>query len=136
MDINKTKEKFVAIDSSGCWIWIGFTNQRGYGRYRINGRTWVAHRLFYTMYKNEIPDNLVIDHLCKVRNCVNPEHLEAVTQQENVSRGDSGRYFKSKTHCPKGHEYDEKNTRLYNGRRYCRICDKERKRIKRSSFST
>ncbi len=73
------------------------------------------------VYKRQIPEGLEIDHLCRVRNCINPEHLEAVTQRENFLRG-----IAVKTHCKRGHEYSAENTRVYHRARHCRLCDKLR----------
>ena len=69
-----------------------------------------------------------LDHLCKVRHCVNPEHLESVAHAENVRRGNGGQNWAAKTHCPQGHPYDEENTRVISGRRVCRTCANERSR--------
>jgi len=100
--------------NSGCWIWAGSTSN-GYAmavNWRYPGIVR-AHRLAYTHFIGEIPKGLQLDHLCRVRCCVNPNHLEAVSQQENIKRGirpyeshTNGR----KTHCPQGHPYDDKNT--------------------------
>ena len=70
-----------------CWFWTGFKNKAGYGLIYINRKLTRAHRLSYEIYKGEIPKNLVLDHLCRVRHCVNPKHLEAVTSRENTLRG-------------------------------------------------
>ena len=73
---------------TGCWLWTGAMFQStGYGALRVNGRTTVAHRIGYECFNGPIPAGLVLDHLCRVRSCVNPAHLEAVTGQVNVLRG-------------------------------------------------
>lgn len=100
-------------------------NPHGYVRVKVGGSRLAvhAHRLAYEAVKGPIPAGLQIDHLCRVRNCVNPDHLEAVTQQENVRRGRVGENTRSKTHCPQGHPYDEANTyRNPAGSRNCRTC--------------
>jgi hypothetical protein len=84
-----------------------------------------AHRLSYEIHKGPIPDGLVIDHLCRVRACVNPEHLEPVTHHENIARGIS-RISENmvKTHCMRGHPFNEKNTYWAKDgtERVCRKC--------------
>lgn len=84
-----------------------------------------AHRLSYTLAYGSIPEGLVIDHLCRTPVCVRPDHLEAVTQQENMRRGPG-----AKTHCKRGHEFNEVNTyvRKDTGARFCRPCKNIRRR--------
>ncbi len=93
------------------------------------GERQYAHRLAYTEEYGSIPEGLVIDHLCRNRACRNVEHLEAVTSRENVLRGPTtvAAINTVKTHCPQGHAYDEANTRVYEGHRHCRACDRARK---------
>ena len=115
--------------NSGCWLWAGALNSKGYGNVRINGRNHLAHRVSYTMHKGPIPSGLELDHLCRVTSCVNPDHLEAVTHQENCRRGDAGKicgaWQRAKTHCPQGHAYAGDNLFFqHGGRRACRACSR------------
>ena len=73
-----------------CWLWTSAKNIDGYGIFRINGKNILSHRLSYELYIGKIPEGLQIDHLCRVRDCVNPDHLDPVTQAENIRRGLSG----------------------------------------------
>lgn len=115
----------VEIDSfkTDCWIWKGKKTSGGYGISSYNGKITTTHRISYQIHKGEIPKDLVIDHLCRNRSCVNPDHLEAVTQSINAIRGRTGyhknRLNSKKTHCPKGHQYTGINNQ---GSRICHIC--------------
>lgn len=107
---------------SGCWLWTAYLDKKGYGRLRWQGKGCKAHRLVYELLVGPIPAGLQIDHLCRVRNCVNPAHMEPVTLAENVRRGTSGAINRTKTHCPKGHEYTADNTYTHKGKRACKAC--------------
>lgn len=112
----------ILMDKYGCWLWQGYCNEKGYGKFHHRADCSMAHRFSYVLFKGAIPEGLQIDHLCRTRNCVNPNHLEAVTCQENIRRGTSGKYQLLKTHCPAGHPYEGENLVRYKNTRVCRTC--------------
>jgi hypothetical protein len=109
-----------------CWLWTGGADSYGYGRFWDGSKQVISHRWAYQRMNGPIPHGLVLDHLCRVHRCVRPDHLEPVTQGENVRRGLTGQKNAQKTACPRGHAYTEQNTRRRNGRRECRACIKRR----------
>lgn len=117
----------LAIDlDAPCWLFTGRTT-KGYGVISIKGRETYVHRYVYEQMRGPIPEGLELDHLCRVPRCVNPQHLEAVTHKVNCLRGESfAAKHARKTHCPKGHPYDEANTQTYNGQRVCAECHRQK----------
>lgn len=117
----------------GCWAWTGNQNGRGYGYFYVTGLrgSRLAHRVAYEHFVGPIPEGLQIDHLCRVRHCVNPEHMEVVTNRENTLRGRAGEHYSLRTHCKNGHPFTAENTQLRSdaGRR-CLTCRKEYDRKK------
>ena len=113
-----------------CWLWTGSLNRNGYGRVRHpdTQRDVVAHRLVYEAARGPIPTGLQLDHLCRVRRCVNPAHLEPVTQRENLLRGETiTAASAAATVCPAGHPYRGDNLYINpKGHRFCRTCHRER----------
>lgn len=113
--------------SASCWVWIAASAGKGYGKYttKIDGR-WTypyAHRYAWESLVGPIPEGMILDHLCKNRKCVNPDHLEVVTYQDNNLRGAGiARANADKMHCPSGHPYDNENTYVYRGGRMCKAC--------------
>ena len=115
--------------TDSCWLWTASKSSDGYGGFRLAGKMVRAHRFAYELLVGPIPDGLELDHLCRVRECVNPKHLEAVTLQENIRRGNTGKNNGNKTHCPQGHEYTEANIYITpEGKRHCRECGRIRMR--------
>lgn len=107
--------------TDGCWLWQN-PRPHGYGQIRVGKRQRIAHRVIYELYVGPVDDGLELDHLCRNRSCVNPDHLEPVTHSENVRRGEVPQLQLRKTHCLRGHPFDEENTRIYRGSRGCRKC--------------
>lgn len=104
-----------------CWIWFGSTLTGGHGQFRSGA----AHAFSYRLHKGMVPEGLEIDHLCRIRLCVNPSHLEAVTRRENLARGKSAlNGFKRKEFCKQGHALDGNRTKANE----CRICTNARQR--------
>ena len=114
------------VTESGCWIWMK-GGVKGYGRTKFNGTKILVHRLMYILSGKTIPEGYTIDHLCRVPACCNPDHLEAVTFNENVIRGIGPTAInKRKTHCDSGHEFTASNTYITKtGGRSCRACERE-----------
>ena len=137
------EDRYTPEPNTGCWLWLGADDGRhGYGRVRRNG-TRQAHRYLYEVHKGAIPDGMVLDHLCRTPACVNPDHLEPVSQRENQLRGNykiglalggkaNGERQRAKTHCPQGHPYNPQNIRASkSGHRGCKICHRDRERARR-----
>lgn len=135
---NKYKE-----DSTGCWRWTAAKNNKGYGTvghsFRGKTRHKLAHRVMYATFYGPIPNGKVIDHVCNTPDCVNPKHLQCITQYENMARSLTAATAvnKRKKFCKNGHEYTPENTynRQREGRkpeRDCRTCMKARNDARRN----
>lgn len=113
-----------------CWLWTGSLFRSGYGAFRYGGQMRVAHRFAYGLLVGPVPEGLQLDHLCRVRRCVNPAHLEPVSQQVNMARGIGATAINaSKDRCVNGHKFTPENTyavpatkAVPNGGRACRTC--------------
>ena len=111
--------------STRCWIWQLAPDSAGYGKLKVRREWKKAHRFVYETVVGDIPDGLVLDHLCRNPICVNPDHMEPVTQAENMHRSGPAQ----KAHCANGHPYDEQNTYTRpTGQRDCPACGRERTR--------
>lgn len=125
-------------DLGPCWIWTAYTDDNNYGRFNVEHRMEMAHRVAFVLAGGVIPDGYEVDHLCFVRPCQNPGHLEAVTHEENSRRSTAAEVNAARqlaiARCPVGHEYDEANTGYRaDGRRRCRACDRARTAARRAS---
>jgi hypothetical protein len=114
----------VPEPNSGCWLWLRGCSEDGYGRVRVGGVQTTAHRASYRAFVGEIPAGLTIDHLCRVRCCINPRHLEAVTMEENWRRAENFAHTQAlQTSCLRGHPLAGENLLVgRDGHRRCRIC--------------
>jgi hypothetical protein len=121
----------VVEDARGCWIFQGAPSPNGYGMIWTDGGKRLVHRVAYELIVGVIPAGLHIDHLCRVRMCVNPAHLEPVTCRENLHRSPIAPAALNalKKECPRGHRL----TRLGSGRRYCRVCNRDAMRARRAA---
>jgi len=115
-------EERIIKDDNDCWLWQGKLNGWGYAVFKIDAKSTLVHRWAYEHFKGPISEEVVLDHLCKVRRCVNPDHLRAVTNTANSQR----------THCFRGHPLTDSNARiLSNGYRRCRICCEQNRQLYR-----
>lgn len=117
------------IDANGCWIWTASLNKSGYGIIWQDRKMSLVHRVSLELAGRPVPEGLVTDHLCRVRRCFNPEHLEAVTRRENTMRSPIAlaAMHAAKTECVHGHPFSAENTYAWTDakgrtRRRCRTC--------------
>ena len=135
-DVSMVSRFWAKVDKTGpCWRWTACTNGNGYGVLRGHAGMVSAHRFAYELIVGPIPEGLSIDHLCRNRGCVNPDHLEPVTHRVNVLRGVAASAVNArKTECTRGHPLSGAN--LYvnpRGERQCRACDNARRRARRAA---
>lgn len=128
---------WTQVDKSGeCWMWTGPVTDYGYGICN-RAQEQYAHRLAYRWLVGPIPEGFEVDHLCRMKLCVNPAHLEPVTKQENIRRQNaltSGKAQRARTHCPQGHPYSGTNLHVRrNGHRTCVTCSRQRVRDSRAA---
>lgn len=135
--LNQRFDASYKVDpSTGCWLWQRYVMPNGYCYIGVGGRgnNQYAHRVSYERFKGPIPDGMQVDHLCRVRHCVNPDHLEAVTQRENALRGVSfSAQNARKTHCDRGHLLSGDNLIVRSTWRACRACQTLTRQAHRST---
>lgn len=118
----RIEKNSIPEPNSGCWFWLGCLRSDGYGCIGFRGKTYLAHRLSYSMFCAEIPAGLHLDHLCRMRCCVNPKHLEPVTIAENLRRGIGQLPHEF---CRRGHPMVDANVVYDNNHiRRCAICSR------------
>jgi hypothetical protein len=119
-------ERYVMPEpNSGCWFWMGGLSAGGYGQITFSNpkTTKKAHRVAWELHRGPVPAGLELDHLCRMRSCVTPDHLEPVTRRENTLRGEGVTSQNAhKTHCVNGHPLSGRNLLVKSGWRTCRAC--------------
>lgn len=132
----ETIKAHCIVDDQGCWLWTGSVNYDGYAQIHVPGLNIGSrgHRITYFLTNHQLPKDMQVDHLCRNRRCVSPEHLELVTGAENVRRSDSiTNVLASRTSCINGHELTETNTYYRrDGTRNCRECKRIRDRVRKA----
>lgn len=130
-ELARFKSKIVE-SPSGCWLWQGPLDRDGYGSFYFRRQPRRAHRVGYFMINGPIASGLFVNHTCRNRHCVNPQHLEAVTARESALKDSAslGYINSQKTHCKKGHPYD----RQYGKQRYCSACQAEKTKRLRAKW--
>lgn len=120
--ISSFQDKTMRCEDTGCLLWTAGRIDGGYGRFWMLRRKHLAHRVSYVLFRGDIPEGHVVDHLCGNKSCVEPSHLEPVTQEENVRR-----YHAMQTHCKRGHLLAGDNVKKQGKHgRVCRECRKIR----------
>ena len=130
--VKTVRDRFMEKVALGnqCWFWLGAKTSLGYGTIRSNGRTDLAHRVSFELFRGPIPLGMELDHLCRVRNCVHPYHLEIVTSAENTRRGFAPSTVVARRGiCQRGHALTAENTTK--GKRRCKTCQLNGERARR-----
>lgn len=129
--------KKVSVVPGGCWLWTASLYPNGYGCFHLSSRprrSALAHRWCYEQVMGPVPAGLDLDHVCRVRRCVNPGHLEPVTRSENLLRSPlMGQAARDRTHCKRGHELAGDNLYIHKGHRHCLACKAAAKRSARAA---
>jgi hypothetical protein len=124
----------MPIPFCGCRVWVGYSYD-GYARLSVDGSMTLAHRAVYEATRGPIPPGMVVNHLCEVKSCLNPDHLEVVSHTENVRYSYEPWWNNNttKTHCKRGHELAGDNLYVHRGRRNCKTCKNASKRQRRAA---
>lgn len=130
--LERFEAKYEPITESGCWIWTANSDKDGYGQFRIGKKMMRPHRFSYEHFVGEIPNGMYVLHKCDIPSCVRPEHLFVGTQKDNVAdmikkgRDWNMQLERGASHCKRGHEFNEENTRWSKNKpkRHCRACDR------------
>ena len=134
-ELERFENLYLPEPNTGCWLWLGYTSKtsNGYGRFYWRRKQVRAHRFAYLAFIGEISPGLVVDHVCRNRICVNPDHLRLVTPRQNtLENSQSPAYFEAaRTSCNQGHPFSAENTyvRRRDGSRECRTCRKQQRRV-------
>ena len=129
-------DRSIPEPNTGCWLWLGSVSQDGYSQ--VGKPPWSGHRIAFEVKHGPVPEGMEVDHICRVRCCVNPDHMQPLTHYDNLIKS----YRKVspnslKTHCPKGHPLDGENLRLKKTStrlgvsRQCKACERDRYQAKR-----
>lgn len=118
--------------SGDCLLWTGHADRDGYGLITFRRASRKAHRVAMWLAGKPIPEGFVVNHTCRNRACVNPQHLNAISTSESAKRDSCslGYINSQKTHCKRGHPYD----RFYGGQRYCSTCEADKGRRLRAKW--
>ncbi len=131
-------ERFLnkTVIAGNCLVWTGAKTPKGYGRFLLNKRNWLAHRVSYMIHYGKDPGEKLVCHTCDNTSCVKPEHLFLGTQSDNMKdSANKKRHRCSKvTECPQGHPYSKDNTGIYDGYRHCRACYRIRSQRRRDAL--
>ena len=130
-DLDRFFSRIAIHPATKCWLWCGSCDRHGYAQFWSQGKNTRAHKFIFELHYGSLLEGEQIDHVrvrgCLYRSCVNPYHLEAVSLQENLSRGTN--FNLSKKQCIHGHLFSHANTYWYRGRRICKVCARLRERV-------
>ncbi len=125
--LERFEAKYMPEPNTGCWLWTAAKKGGGYGNFHVSSGKWIgAHIFAWQQAHGQVPPGLQLDHLCRVKGCVNPQHLEPVTQQVNTLRGST--VLQKKAFCKYGHPFEGDNLRQQRKRRVCIQCYRTAKR--------
>ena len=129
----------IELDERGCWVWTAYVNPDGYAVLSPDpGHSQLAHRFSYVWHVGPVQPGMELDHVCRNRACVNPDHLEQVTHRENMKRSITRWRHQQVAQCPQGHDYSPQNTGISiqaggHPNRYCKACRRDRSRARRAA---